>query len=338
MKNLLIFGTGAVATILIEKYLDLECNKILAYVNTVNNVTPPHLLSINVPVIGLDKVYDYDYDYILLASGNYDTMYDQCIKHNIPKNKIIGIIQDCSNSKIDIQNQLNSEIKKMFNLELENLFKKSIPWFCMNTLYFGNELWLNKDLNILENYDRIDIQRSMALKTIAHEIKRRNIKGNVAELGVYKGDFSRIINELFPDRTLYLFDTFDGFEHKDLILENKLSNANTSMFKDTSIDLVLSKMVNKDNCKIVKGYFPQSAVGIEDIFSFVSLDADLYKPIYEGLIYFYKRLSNGGYIFIHDFNNAYFSGSREAVETFCKETNISYVPIPDYNGSAIITK
>jgi O-methyltransferase len=56
--------------------------------------------------------------------------------------------------------------------------------------------------------------------------------------------------------------------------------------------------------------------GIEDNFAFVSIDADLYKPIYDGLVYFYKNLSNGGYIFVHDFNNAYFSGSGKAVEKF----------------------
>lgn len=315
MNKLLIFGTGAVADILVREYLNLENNKIIAF----------------------DNINEIDYDYILLASGNFDKMYDECIKHNIPKNKIVGIIQDWSNKKNSIQKQMNLDINEIFNLD-NKLFKRNIPNFCIATIYFGNELWLNRELRILKNYKKIDIQRSMALKAVANEILRRNISGNVAELGVYQGNFSKIINELFPERLLYLFDTFGGFEQKDLILEQKLTNANTAMFKDTNVDLVLSKMVNKNNCRIVKGYFPESVVGIEDNFAFVSIDADLYKPIYDGLVYFYKHLSNGGYIFVHDFNNTYFSGARKAVEKFCKEEKIGYVPIPDYNGSAIITK
>ena len=341
MNHILIFGTGAVADILVREYLDLENNKIVAFVNTLQkNITPPINLISNVyiPTIGMENINEINYDYILIASGNFDKMHDECIKNNIPENKIVGIIQDWSENKLTIQNKMNCEFKKYFNLNINKLFRKDIPNYSTNTIYFGNELWLNEKLKILKDYEKIDIQRSMSLKAVSHEIIRKNIPGNIAELGVYQGDFSKILNELFPDRKLYLFDTFGGFDQNDLLEEKKLSNANTSMFKDTSIDLVLSKMVNRDNCKIIKGYFPESTKGIEDNFAFVSLDADLYKPTYSGLNYFYKYLSHGGYIFIHDFNNVYFSGARDAVEIFCQENNINYVPIPDYNGSAIITK
>lgn len=339
MSNLLIFGTGAVADILIKEYLDLNNNKIVAFLNTrKGNTPPPPQLNNDIPVCrSFDEISKINYDFIMLASGQFDTMYEECIKHTIPKDKIIGIIPDLSTIKITVQKQVNFDINRIFNLD-NKFFKKEIPNFCINTLHLGNELWLNKELKIFENYEKIDIQRSTMLKAVAHEILKRNIVGNVAELGVYQGDFSKIINELFPDRLLYLFDTFDGFVQKDLIGEQKLTHANVSMFKDTTVNLVLSKMVNKNNCKIIKGYFPESAAEIEDSFALVSIDADLYKPIYEGLVYFYKRLTRGGYILIHDFNNTYFSGARKAVEKFCEEMNIGYVPISDYAGSVIITK
>ena len=71
---------------------------------------------------------------------------------------------------------------------------------------------------------------------------------------------------------------------------------------------------------------------------FVSIDADLYEPIYAGLQFFYKYLVRGGYIFVHDFNNDNYKGARKAVEQFCEEQNISFTPIPDAAGSVIITK
>jgi len=56
------------------------------------------------------------------------------------------------------------------------------------------------------------------------------------------------------------------------------------------------------------------------------------------LRFFYPKLAQGGYIFIHDFNNKEYEGVRKAVYEFCKEQNISFVPLPDIGGTTIITK
>jgi O-methyltransferase len=93
-----------------------------------------------------------------------------------------------------------------------------------------------------------------------------------------------------------------------------------------------------EKCIPVKGFFPQSANEINDRFVFISIDADLYEPIYSGLQFFYPKLVRGGYILVHDFNNDNYKGARKAVEQFCLEQNIGFVPIPDFGGSAIITR
>lgn len=60
----------------------------------------------------------------------------------------------------------------------------------------------------------------------------------MAEVGVYTGEFCKLFNRYFPERKLYLFDTFEGFDSKrDLVNEVDLDE-----FKDTSVDIVLSKM------------------------------------------------------------------------------------------------
>lgn len=44
-----------------------------------------------------------------------------------------------------------------------------------------------------------------------------------------------------------MFDTFEGFNKKDISeSEKKISNPQNTEFKDTSVELVLSKMANKD--------------------------------------------------------------------------------------------
>lgn len=204
--------------------------------------------------------------------------------------------------------------------------------------FIGSSLdYLKRNRTIDKNY--FDYIRLSTLELTSFEINKRNLKGNVAELGVYKGKFAKHINKYFPDRSLYLFDTFEGFDERDVKSE-KQHNYSTGAqdFSDTSVESVLQSMPFREKCIAVKGFFPESAKNIDDVFVFVSLDADLFEPIYNGLQYFYPKLANGGYIFIHDFNNDHYTGARKAVEQFCSEQNISFVPIPDSGGSAIISK
>jgi O-methyltransferase len=198
-------------------------------------------------------------------------------------------------------------------------------------------LTLRKKLDIPEpNFDYV---RNATLFLCSEEIERNNVKGSVAELGVFQGEFAKRLNYLFRDRKLFLFDTFEGFSKQDVVTEvtNGYSFGNQN-FANTSIELVKSKMTYPDNCVFKKGWFPQTTEGVEDVFCFVSLDADLYEPIYEGLKFFYPRLEKYGYIFIHDFNNENYKGARQAVIKFCTEQQISYVPIVDSGGTVVITK
>lgn len=188
-----------------------------------------------------------------------------------------------------------------------------------------------------------DYIRLAILELCAFEIKAKNVPGSVAELGVYRGDFAKKINEAFPDRKLFLFDTFEGFDKQDIEFDKSrgYSDLKRGFWKtDTPTDVSFIKSIMKypENCIIKKGYFPDTASGVKDSFVFVNIDVDLFKPIYEGLKFFWPRLEKGGYIFVHDFNNDDWRGVREAVNKFCLENGISYIPIPDAHGSVIIAK
>ena len=205
-------------------------------------------------------------------------------------------------------------------------------------VFIGSSLdYLHRSRTIDKNY--FDYIRISTLELVSYEIKKKNLKGNVAELGVYKGKFAKYINLYFQDRKLYLFDTFEGFDVRDINNEKKEGfSSGEQDFSNTSVASVLELMPFAENCIPVKGFFPESAKDIHEEFVFVSIDADLYEPIYMGLKFFYKYLVKGGYIFIHDFNNDNYKGARKAVEQFCNEENISFTPIPDSAGSAIISK
>lgn len=184
----------------------------------------------------------------------------------------------------------------------------------------------------------LDYVRHKTLELCCSEIRLGNISGNLAELGVYKGDFAIKLNELFSDKKLYLFDTFSGFDSRDLENDSVKFSTSNQDFSDTNVDYVRNRMKYPEQCIFKKGYFPKTAIDINDSFCFVSIDADLYDPILSGLNFFYSRLEKNGYIFVHDFNNREYKGAREAVLDFCKVNDISFVPIPDIGGSIVITK
>jgi O-methyltransferase len=78
--------------------------------------------------------------------------------------------------------------------------------------------------------------------------------------------------------------------------------------------------------------------GINDYLSIVSIDVDLYEPMYKGLNYFYDKLNYGGYIMLHDYNNKGYNGVKNALRKFSEERKVSYFPLCDSYGSAIIMK
>ena len=60
------------------------------------------------------------------------------------------------------------------------------------------------------------------------------------------GRFGRNINKVFPDRKLYLFDTFDGFDKRDVKTEvNENYSQGNQDFSNTGIDLYGSAIIMK---------------------------------------------------------------------------------------------
>ena len=217
------------------------------------------------------------------------------------------------------------------------LFQKAARVFSAKGLYFTKSL--NYKTAPAPLPPNLDYVRYATLGLCFQEIIAKKVPGNVAELGVYQGDFAKRLNQLFADRQLYLFDTFAGFDHADVATE-KTSGFSTGEqnFANTSVEMVLQKMPHPQQCVVRKGFFPATAEGVDDTFCFVSLDADLYDPILEGLRFFYPRLAPGGYIFVHDFNNDEYKGAHQAVLEFCAAEGIGFLPLPDSGGTAVISK
>ena len=65
-----------------------------------------------------------------------------------------------------------------------------------------------------------DMVRFATVDLLRREITGWRVEGAVAELGVGGGTFAVMLNRYFPDRRIYLFDTFAGFDARDLAVES----------------------------------------------------------------------------------------------------------------------
>lgn len=190
----------------------------------------------------------------------------------------------------------------------------------------------------------LDYFRYRGFELMANEIMRYDIQGAVAELGVFRGTFSKLINKKFSGRKLYLFDTFDSFDQNEYMYERNKGRCPENFydnFKSTSVELVLDSMPYPDNCIVRKGLFPETAKGLEnEEYAFVSIDVDLEKSMLAGLRYFYPRINRGGGIFVHDYNNYLLEGVTEAVIAYEREIGqrLMKVPLADEGGTLVICK
>lgn len=208
--------------------------------------------------------------------------------------------------------------------------------------------------NEFEHYNQFqDYVRFRTIELIAEEIYRNNVPGDVVEAGVDYGDCSTVINSVFHDRKMFLYDTFSGFDKRDVEIEEKNKYTTDSFFKsanyfkresfksaDEQLEFVRSRLKHPENAEFRKGYFPETAVGEADrTFAFVSLDMDLYQPIKSGIEFFYPKLNKGGYIMIHDYNHREFKGIKDAVAEMEEIYGpFAKMPIPDQGGTIVIMK
>ena len=162
-----------------------------------------------------------------------------------------------------------------------------------------------------------------------------DVPGAAAELGVYRGRFARCINRLLPERTLYLFDSFAGFDSSA-----GAGEAMQAAHENTSIRQVLEVLPYPERAVVKPGFFPESLGGLEETFCLVSLDVDFESATLEGLRYFWRRLSPGGYLLLHDWGNPGLPGPATALARFCEELGqeIHSVPLPDLCGTLALCK
>lgn len=279
-----IWGTGRLAGAVIEKVI--RKSEIAGFID--NDTIKKTFMGKE--VLHPEELREREYDVVLVGTVHTWEIYEQSKTLQLDMNKIFFVY---NNFILNDRNADYSLAEKVFGKEYCNIIKNRY------LLIRKNEN-TGIDHEIIQNGSEIDYVRIETFKLAAEEIRQRNVSGNVAEVGVFRGEFAWYINSAFPEKKCYLFDTFEGFLEKEAKEEVAKGNATRGFleaYKNTNIKYVMEKMIYPERIVIKKGAFPESLEGLEETFAFVSVDVDFEDSIYDCLEYFYPRMSEGGIYF-----------------------------------------
>ncbi len=183
-----------------------------------------------------------------------------------------------------------------------------------------------------------DLARFYMIYLNVSKILEDDVPGDFVELGVYKGNSAAMLATMARKggRRVYLFDTFEGFDPRDL---EGIDHQHPVQFSDTSLAAV-QKLVGIEGVTYVKGFFPSSIaetqmpIGL----SVVHIDCDLYEPMKAGLELFYPLLSPGGLMLLHDYSSGLWPGATRAIDEFFRDRPEKPILAPDKSGTAVIRK
>jgi hypothetical protein len=185
--------------------------------------------------------------------------------------------------------------------------------------FFNNHPGFDKNYKKIK---KITMLGKPELQAIDGFVKHANfVDGDIAEIGCHKcGTTYMILSSAFPHKTVFALDSFCG-----LPFVNAEDNTN---FRDrlrrglyASDDMKARKLLFpfKERAYIMKGLFSESFTNSRlrnNRFSFVFVDADLYKSTLESFEFFWERITPGGFIATHDYMFHLTPGVTKAVSEF----------------------
>lgn len=142
-----------------------------------------------------------------------------------------------------------------------------------------------------------------------------------AEIGVFKGEFSRIILQIINPQLFYLIDPWEGK------IESGDKNGNNIEYIDGNsyyINNIIKEFLFLPQIKILKHYSHIINSFPNNYLDWIYIDgAHDYNTVKHDLTSSYPKIKQGGYIMGHDYTTNMFPGLVRAVDEFCLEYNLS---------------
>lgn len=167
----------------------------------------------------------------------------------------------------------------------------------------------------------------------------RRLPGDFVECGVFRGGtallLARTLSGTGPDRTLHLFDSFEGLaasSGKDGDFYPK------GAFSETSEESVRELLAaHAPHVRLHRGWIPNTFSGLDSLrIAFAHIDVDQYQAALDCLLFLYPRLVPGGIMVFDDYGFPACRGERKAVDEFFAGDLAEVIPLP--TGQALVIK
>lgn len=339
--KILLWGAGTRTKKYIENGFFANC-EIIAIVDSFSE----HPSYLDYPVIRPKQILAYldSTDFIVICNQFFTEIIGQIRELEISLDKVI-ITDHCLDNPVYRQcyERTRTVLPEIYDATKNTLFRT----VRLNEKDFSDATTIFRDsrfINTLDAYYQ-DYFRFRTFEFLAEETLAAGIDGSVAEFGVFQGTFAALINQKFCDRKLYLFDSFEGFDPLEAEAEKGLGRCEARFIKahkNGSAEITLRNLPYPQKAVICKGFFPDCITdeAKDEKFAFVSLDVDFEESTYHGLEFFYPRMSEGGYIMIHDYNTFFLEGVRQAIGRYEQKlgARLKKVPIADRAGTLVVIK
>lgn len=182
----------------------------------------------------------------------------------------------------------------------------------MSKLQFYTSLKLN---DFFRQSLNTQMETILDLCQIVHSfLEVQELEGDIVEFGCFQGHVSKILQLISPDKSVHVYDSFEG-----LPIRSEVDN-NTAFagMMSTSVESLIE---NFSNDKIPLPQIHQSWFedllqdDIPEKISFAYLDGDLYESIKCSLNLIYDNVIKQGIIMIDDYGNEW-KGVKIAVDEF----------------------
>jgi hypothetical protein len=144
-------------------------------------------------------------------------------------------------------------------------------------------------------------------------------KKKFCEIGVFKGDFSKLILQKMDPEELHLIDIFEGQmcsgdKDGNNIVWTSLESEYENLKKTYSDNKVVT--LHKGYSQDILETFPN------EYFDYIYIDGDhSYEGVKKDLIISFKKIKKDGLICGHDYSKAMFPGVVRAIDEFCNQEN-----------------
>ena len=201
-----------------------------------------------------------------------------------------------------------------------------------------------KAKNSSKNQDYMQQVTARETEILLQELKKtlnNNVLGDVVEFGCYKADTSVLYQKLLESmghggafqpenqapstsqKTLWLYDSFEGLPAKT----REDNSAAGDAFQAGELLVTKREVIEKFKKmglklpKIKKAFFDNLDIiyDIPEKISYAFLDGDLNQSIKTSLRLVTDKMSQGGVIIVHDYNNPELPGSARAVDEWLKD-------------------